>query len=64
MVEQKQFRDKDTEKVWNRTFVKKWSKELQKKAREEIQSIPVGQMSLLFSFANDWNQLKEVFEPI
>ncbi len=27
MVEQKQFRDKDTEKVWNRTFVKKWSKE-------------------------------------
>lgn len=53
MVKKKQFRDKETEKVWNRVFVKKWSKELQKRAWEE--------MSLLFSFASDWKKLKEVF---
>lgn len=53
MVERKQFRDKDTEKVWKRIFVKKWSKELQKRAWEE--------MSLLFSFADDLKKLKEVF---
>ena len=53
MVEQKQFKDKDTEKVWNRIFVKKWSRELQKRTWEE--------MSLLFSFASDWNKLREIF---
>jgi proteic killer suppression protein len=53
MVERKQFKDKDTEKIWNRIFVKKWSKELQKRTWEE--------MSLLFSFSNDWNKLKETF---
>jgi len=61
MAERKQFKDKDTEKVWNRIFVKKWSKELQKRTWEEIQSVPVGQMSLLFSFASDWNKLRETF---
>jgi toxin HigB-1 len=52
MAERKQFKDKDTEKVWNRVFAKKWNKELQKRAWEE--------MSLLFSFANDWNKLREI----
>ena len=53
MVERKQFKDKDTEKIWNRIFIKKWSKELQKRTWEE--------MSLLFSFASDWNKLGEIF---
>ena len=53
MVEPKQFKNKDTEKVWNRIFVRKWSKELQKQSWEE--------MALLFSFANDLKKLKEVF---
>ena len=51
MVEQKQF--KDTEKVWNRIFVKKWSQELQKRTWEEI--------TTLFAFASDLKKLKEVF---
>ena len=49
----KLFNDKDTEKVWNRIFVKKWSKELQKRTWEE--------MSLLFAFANSLLKLKEIF---
>ncbi|MCE8164143.1 MAG: type II toxin-antitoxin system RelE/ParE family toxin [Candidatus Moeniiplasma glomeromycotorum] len=53
MVERKQFKDKETEKVWNRFFVRKWSKELQKRAWEE--------MGLLFAFAGDLKKLKEIF---
>ena len=53
MVERKQFKDKDTEKFWNRIFVKKWSKELQKRTWEEI--------TTLFAFASNLNKLKEVF---
>jgi len=53
MVERKRFKDKDNEKVWNRIFVKKWSKELQKRAWEE--------MATLFAFASNFSKLKEVF---
>lgn len=53
MIKKKQFKDKDTEKIWNRVFVKKWSKELQKRTWEEL--------ALLFSFASDLKKLKEVF---
>jgi toxin HigB-1 len=53
MSERKLFKDKQTEKVWNRIFVKKWSKELQKRSWEE--------MALLFSFSDNLNKLKEVF---
>ena len=53
MVERKQFKDKNTEKVWNRIFVKKWSKELQKRSWEE--------MATLFAFASDLKKLKEIF---
>ena len=47
------FRDKNTEKVWKRVFVKKWSRELQKRSWEE--------MALLFSFEDDLKKLKEIF---
>ena len=52
----KQFKDKDTEKIWNRIFAKKWSKDLQKRTREE--------MTTLFAFAGDLKKLKEVFTLI
>lgn len=53
MTARKLFKDKDTEKVWNRIFVRKWSKELQKRTWEE--------MITLFAFASDLKKLKEVF---
>jgi len=53
MIVKKLFKDKDTEKVWSRVFVKKWSLSLQKRAWEE--------MTVLFAFAANLNQLKTIF---